>query len=180
MLFRNDNRPSLVHVRSNRRHNNRRLDYGDGHRRRRNDDHWVRHGNYRMHDGNRRMRGDWRMHSNWRLGDHGHHGRMTGDSGFWRGWSDNRRRGPGLRNNPARRRMRRCHWRCRNHDGRFCNDHGLDRCGRSCRHAKMARLFFLFLLLGQNSLQHIAGLGDMREVNFRNDVLLAITGGRGR
>jgi hypothetical protein len=25
---------------------------------------------------------------------------------------------------------------------------------------------FLFLLLGQDSLQHVAGLGDMREINF--------------
>jgi hypothetical protein len=30
----------------------------------------------------------------------------------------------------------------------------------------MTRLFLVFLFLGQNGLQHIARLGDMREVDF--------------
>jgi hypothetical protein len=33
------------------------------------------------------------------------------------------------------------------------------------------RLFFSLLLLGQHSLQHIAGLGDMREIDFRLNAL---------
>ena len=35
----------------------------------------------------------------------------------------------------------------------------------------MARLFFVFLLLGQNGLQHITGLGDVREIDFWLNVL---------
>ena len=34
------------------------------------------------------------------------------------------------------------------------------------RHVRVARLFLVFLLLGQNGLQHVAGLGDMREVDL--------------
>jgi hypothetical protein len=36
---------------------------------------------------------------------------------------------------------------------------------------RMARFFFRFLLLGQNGLHHIAGLGDVREVNLRGNRL---------
>jgi hypothetical protein len=32
----------------------------------------------------------------------------------------------------------------------------------------VTRPFFLFLLLGQNGLHHIAGLGDMRKVDLGN------------
>ena len=39
------------------------------------------------------------------------------------------------------------------------------------RHASVARLFFLFLLLGQNGLHHIAGLGDVREIDLGDDGL---------
>jgi hypothetical protein len=43
---------------------------------------------------------------------------------------------------------------------------------------RVARLFFRFLLLGQNGLHHIAGLGDVREVDFRGN-RLACARGRG-
>jgi hypothetical protein len=33
------------------------------------------------------------------------------------------------------------------------------------------RLFFLFVLLGQNGLHHIAGLGNVREIDFGGDAL---------
>jgi len=33
------------------------------------------------------------------------------------------------------------------------------------------RLFFLFLLLGQNGLQRVARLGNVRQVDFRRDFL---------
>jgi hypothetical protein len=36
---------------------------------------------------------------------------------------------------------------------------------------RMARLFFLYLFLGQNGLHHIAGLGDVREVDLRGNCL---------
>jgi hypothetical protein len=35
----------------------------------------------------------------------------------------------------------------------------------------MARLFFLFLLFGQNGLHHIARLGDVRKVDLRGNGL---------
>jgi hypothetical protein len=40
----------------------------------------------------------------------------------------------------------------------------------------LARLLFLFLLLGQNGLQHVAGLGDMREIDLGRN---ALRGARG-
>jgi hypothetical protein len=36
---------------------------------------------------------------------------------------------------------------------------------------RVAGLFFLFLLLGQNRLHHIAGLGDVRKVDLRGNRL---------
>lgn len=33
----------------------------------------------------------------------------------------------------------------------------------------MSRLFLFLFLLGQNRLQHIAGFGDMREIDFRRN-----------
>jgi hypothetical protein len=37
----------------------------------------------------------------------------------------------------------------------------------------MARLLLFFFLFGQNGLHHIAGLGDVREIDFGSDRLLA-------
>jgi hypothetical protein len=116
------------------------------------------------------------------LGDHRTGGRAGGD-GRRSGRSDNdRRRGTRLGNNPARfragglRRCRGCHWSSRRGVGcRLDRRHGYRR-----PHRRMALAgFLLFLLLGgQNGFQHVAGLGDMREVNFgRND--LRSTRGRG-
>jgi len=41
----------------------------------------------------------------------------------------------------------------------------------------VARFLFLFLLLGQNGLHHIAGLGDVREIDLG---LNGLRGARGR
>ena len=46
------------------------------------------------------------------------------------------------------------------------------------RDTRVARLFFLFLLLGQNGLQHIAGLGDMRQIDLGNDRWRSVTATR--
>jgi len=40
------------------------------------------------------------------------------------------------------------------------------------------RLFFFFLLLRQNGLQHIAGLGDVRKIDLGNDGGRAVAGSR--
>ena len=45
---------------------------------------------------------------------------------------------------------------------------------RLCRHARVTRLFFLFLFLGQNGLHHIAGLGDVRKIDLGNDAWRAV------
>ena len=128
------------------------------------------------------------------LGYHGTGGRTRGNCRRRRGRGNNRRRRTWLRNNnPARGRMRsrrsrgsrscgrRRSWR----GGRRCCGSGCcggpgrgGRCGRfrcgSCRRlrrqASVARLFFFFLL-GQDGLHHIAGLGDVREVDLWDDGL---------
>jgi hypothetical protein len=43
----------------------------------------------------------------------------------------------------------------------------------------VTRLVFLFLLLGQNGLHHIAGLGDMREIDLGNHGLRTVAASRG-
>jgi hypothetical protein len=42
----------------------------------------------------------------------------------------------------------------------------------------VTRLFFLFLFLGQNGLQDIAGLGDVRQIDLGNDGGRAVAGRR--
>jgi hypothetical protein len=42
----------------------------------------------------------------------------------------------------------------------------------------VTRLFFLFLLLGQNGLHHIAGFGDVRQIDLGNDGGRAVSGRR--
>jgi hypothetical protein len=85
---------------------------------------------------------------------------------------NNRRGLPRLWNNLARLWARR---NCRSNRGRGGRGthRGLgglhSRGGRLCRHAHGMRLFFLFFLLGQNGLHHIAGLGDVRQIDFGND-----------
>jgi hypothetical protein len=48
---------------------------------------------------------------------------------------------------------------------------------RLCRHARLARFFFLLLLLGQEGLHHIAGLGDMRKIDLGNYGFRALAAG---
>jgi hypothetical protein len=40
----------------------------------------------------------------------------------------------------------------------------------------MTRLFLFFFFLGQNGLEYVAGLGDMREVDFWRDCLRRAAG----
>jgi len=98
----------------------------------------------------------------------------------WAGWrtaGDGRRRRNDLRrsarqgNNLARLRASGCSRRRRGgHHGRsrFCRS--LRDCrrrgGGSLGRMAAARFGFIFLFLSQNRLQHIAGFGDMREINF--------------
>ena len=100
--------------------------------------------------------------------------------GAWRGW------GTILRGSGALESGCRCccGWSCpspnRGRSGRCARGWlGLRRCRRFCRHASVARLFLFFLLLGQNGLHHIAGLGDVRKIDFGNDGLLGVACGRG-
>jgi hypothetical protein len=112
------------------------------------------------------------------LGDYRLGGRTRGNSGRRR-LGNYGRRGAGLRNNLARFRLSRC---C----GRFggnCNYRRLmrrlrDRLGGCSLHGQTAltRGGFIFLLLGQDSLQHVAGLGDMREINLRRNGLRSARG----
>jgi hypothetical protein len=43
----------------------------------------------------------------------------------------------------------------------------------------VARLFFFFLFLGQNGLHHIAGLGDVRQIDLGNDDRRTVVARRG-
>ena len=81
---------------------------------------------------------------------------------------------PRLRHNLARLRL--CDsGRCGN------RDHRRSRLGWRCllswcgslagRHMAPARFVFVFFLLGQNGLHHVAGLGDVREIDFRGKCL---------
>jgi hypothetical protein len=105
-------------------------------------------------------------------------GRRTAGNG-WRssGLRNNRRGLPRLWNNHARLRARQS---CRSNRRRNGRGPGRlrGRSGRFCRHAHVARLIFLFLLLGQNGLQHIAGLRDVRQINFGSDGRRAVVARR--
>jgi hypothetical protein len=127
---------------------------------------------------------------NWVLYDHSHRGRRYGDGrtlcdygacrslcNYRLGWrargnrwryrrtNNNGRRGTGLGNNLARFRLGwRRGWR-RNGDNRRRRTRrslGGLRYRTPLRHTALPGLFFLFLFLGQDGLQHVAGLGDMR------------------
>ena len=91
---------------------------------------------------------------------------------------NDRRRLTRLRNNPARLRARRGGSGNRRRGAHGGRRRLRGRGGRFCRHAHVMRLFFLFLLLGQNGLHHIAGLGDVRQIDFGNDAGGAVAGGR--
>ena len=85
---------------------------------------------------------------------------------------NNRRSLPRGGNNLARLRTRRRNWR-----GRLfwrchrCRSLGNNSNRRFYWQMASPGLFFLFLLLRQNGLQGIAGLGYVRQINFRRDCL---------
>ena len=98
------------------------------------------------------------------LGDYRLGRRSRGNGWRNRRTNDNGRRGTRLGNNLARLRLG---WSCgRRRDGdnrRSWTRRSLDRLRcRTPRHTALPSLFFLFLFLGQDGLQHVAGLGDMR------------------
>jgi hypothetical protein len=108
-----------------------------------------------------------------RLGDHWTGGRTGGNGGLSRGNDDGRRLAR-QRYNPARRRLGRG-----GHGWRECRPRWSGRRrglgGRRGRggmgQMALARLLFFLLLGGQNGLQHVAGLGDVREIDFGRDTL---------
>jgi len=133
--------------------------------------------NGRLHHNRRWWRGnhhDWarrgtRTHR--RLGNHCAGWRTGCNRGRCRGSHNNGRRGARLRDNPARLgagrrcggwgghnadlgRRGRCHWRLRAH-----------------RHMRVPRFLLFLLLVGENRFQHVAGLGDMRQIDLGLDSL---------
>lgn len=102
--------------------------------------------------------------------------RTAGNRGSGRRRSNNRRRLTRLRNNLARlrfggRRGRR--WCCSRSGGGRAHHRLRGRLGLG-RHAHVARFIFLFLFLGQDCLQHIAGLGDVRQIDFGHNASRAL------
>ena len=94
-------------------------------------------------------------------------------------WGGDRRGLARLGNDLARLRTRRSGGSGRGRCGRSANLG----CGRRLRrgrglgrHTRVTRLLLLFLLLGLNGLQHIAGLGDVRQIDLGNDGGRAVTG----
>lgn len=87
--------------------------------------------------------------------------------------TNNRRRRARLRYDLARRRSGRCcrsgGCRLRSGRSRFCWRYSHCRSCRLGSNVRMARLLLFFFLLGQNCLQHIARLGNVREVNLRRN-----------
>ena len=109
--------------------------------------------------------------------------RRNGRSGRRR--SNDRGRGARLRNDLAWFRPGRrggCSWLRgnRGRSGRLRCWRGFSRrnCRRLRRHSRVACLFFIFLFLGQEGLHHIAGLGDVRKIDLRDDGFRAVTSGR--
>ena len=105
-----------------------------------------------------------------RLRHDGARRRTAGNSRWSCGCGNNRRSLPRLRkNNLARLRARRSCGGNRRRGALRALGWLRRRGGRLGRHAHVMRLFFFFLLLGQNGLQHIAGLGDVRQIDLGND-----------
>jgi hypothetical protein len=112
------------------------------------------------------------------LGDYCLSGR-TGGNGGRRWLGDNGRRGAWLGYDLARFRLSRCCGRFGGNCNHRCRTRRLgDRLGGCSLHRQTAltRGGFLFLLLGQYSLQHVAGLGNMREINLRRNGLRSARG----
>jgi hypothetical protein len=125
-----------------------------------------------------RRHGDyWTLRDCGSLGNHRFGGRARGNG---RRLGDNGRRGTRLGNNLARFRPGRRSWRLDGNHSRRRRMRGFR--GRRCfcslqRQTALAGFVFLFLLLGLNGFQHIAWLGDMREINLRGN---GLRGARGR
>jgi hypothetical protein len=133
----------------------------------------------------------WRSHNNHWTRRHSASRSLGHDSAGRRSRCNRRRSGrrnngwrlARLRNNSARLRSSR-----RSGDSGPCAGWGWCACGRRgrsgvhhrrlndrrCRlgwRVRMTRAFFLFVLLGQDRLQHIARLGDVRQIDLRNHSL---------
>jgi hypothetical protein len=135
-------------------------------------------GNRRLDDrgSRRRSDNDNRAHGNGRacgsLGNHGAGGRSRGDGRRRRSNHDGRRLAR-LRNNATR-----CRWGRRCCSRRWCRDHRRYRRRRASRRSgwpsrgvTLPCFLFFLLLVGQDGLHYIAGLGDVREVDFWSDAL---------
>ena len=136
-------------------------------------DHHSHCGRRYHHDG-RTMLGSRACRS---LGDDGADRRMRGNGGRSRWRDDNGRRGARLGKDLARLRTSRCgggrRGNCHHHRRRRTSRRLRDYWRRGpLRQTALPRLGFLFLLFGQNGLQHVARLGDMRQVNFGRNALL--------
>ncbi len=125
--------------------------------RRRNDHNWARncaHWSLRNH------------RTGWRFGGNGRCRRLRDDvRGRTRLWNDLAWGGRRWRSGDN---CRLCGDNRRRHSGRWCCRLG--------RHVRVPRFFLFFFLLRQNGLQHVAGLGDVREVDFWCDGLLSARG----
>jgi hypothetical protein len=116
-----------------------------------------------------------------RLGNNRARGRTRGDGWSGRRSRNNRRRRARLRNDLAWFRTGR-----RGRDSGRRGNRSSGRRGRFRRHddrrfrgdSRVARLFFLFFLLGQKGLHHIAGSGDVRKIDFWDDCFCAVTARR--
>jgi hypothetical protein len=141
----------------------------------------VRRSHWRLdHDGSSGRRYDNDMArrgsgAHRRLGDHRTGGRAGGNGRLSRGNGGGRRR---LANRGNRGFALRMGWR----SGRMRGSHGRsgswgswpDRRGRrwlAHRRTALCCFFFLFFLLGLNSLQHVTGLGDMRKIDLGRNAL---------
>ena len=114
----------------------------------------------------------------WRFGNNCACRRAAGNGRRSGRWGDDRRRLARLRNDLARLRTHRRRGGSRWRGG----NRGSGRLGRRLRpgrHADVTSLLLLFLLLGQDSLHHIAGLGDVRQIDLGNDAGRAVAGRRG-
>jgi len=118
------------------------------------------------------------LSANGSLGNHSAQRRTRGNGRRGRRWSDDGRRGARQWNNAARFRTSRCGGRLRTKNlGR-----GLRRCWRGRRNhgtlgqMTLPRLGLLLLFLGQDGLQHVTGLGDMREIDFGRNALRGACG----
>ena len=119
------------------------------------------------HNGNGRTRGDCSWGS---LGHDGSDGRLARDGTSRRRGGNDGRRLPYRRHNLSRFRASGCGRR----DGRSC-DNGwgwFGWCRRCCNRCRTrggvdpSGPRFVFLFLGQDGLHHVAGLGDMRQIDF--------------